>query len=102
MRQHIQGCLAFTIESDILAALWVYVRIQSPFLIFCSYGLIKRFDKIASPFLFIPSVIGICSLYYFVGFKGADFPVFFSHIPLAGALLIITYLMLRKFGYSNP
>jgi hypothetical protein len=93
------ACLALDF---ILTALWVYARIQSPLLISCSYGLIRRFDRLASPWLVVPSVSIVSSIYFLVPVQNADFPLLWSHIPIAGAMLISIYLWLGWIGYSRP
>lgn len=91
-----------SLENSILVAVWVYARIQSPFLILCSYGLIKRMDKLASPFVVVPAITGVCALFYLAPPSRADFPLMFPHLIFAAFFILGGYFVCLKLSYSRP
>jgi hypothetical protein len=79
-------------------AVWVYAGILSPFLIFCSYGLIQRFAWIASPRVFIPGIGLVCIYFYIHGLAGGPY---YDHFLYAAIFVIGGYLATLKLGYSQ-
>jgi hypothetical protein len=90
-----------SLEGEVFTAIWVFARIQSPFLLACSYQLIKRFDKIASPYLIVPGLSAIC-LAPFLGILPSDAQPFSFHFLVAGGFMLSSYFWLWRVGYSRP
>jgi hypothetical protein len=86
---------------DLFVAVWVFVGIQSPLLIFCSYGLLKRFDWLASPKLVFPSVAAVSLVFFLFFDRIATNPAFYSHFLFAGGFLLLSYFLLVKWEYSK-
>ena len=85
----------------ILAApLFIYLGIQSPFLVACFYGAMKRFPKVASPYLVVPAVATVCGWFYFEGIWENGSGLAYSHFIYAGFFLLGTYFLAQRWGYS--
>jgi len=90
---------------ELFIALSVFVRIQSPFILFCSYGLIKRIGWLSSPKLVFPSVIGLSSVFYLyfgVIDKNPGDPALYDHFLFAAGFLLLSYVLMQRWNYSRP
>lgn len=84
------------------SAIWVFVGIQSPFLIFCAYGLLKRIPWIASPWLVVPGISSVCAIFYLASPFVATNPAFYDHFLYAGIFILAAYFAFwRAFDYSK-
>lgn len=85
----------------LLAVIWTYGGIMSPFLLLCSYGLFERRNWLVSPSLVIPGAV-LGSFFLFERFQSVAFALYY-HFLVAGALFLVCYsLLLFKWGYSEP
>lgn len=81
-----------------ISALWVFTAIQSPLLIACSYGLLRKVRWAAQHFVVFPVVFLVC-LFWFLYFPiGA----MYSHFLFAAAVVLSMYtILLTKSGYDG-
>ena len=87
------------------AVLWVFAGILSPFLTFCSYGLLKkRLDWLAGPEFVTPSVILASLAAYEFTFATPQGIVsaHYDHFLYAGAFFLVCYFVMNwGYKYSN-
>lgn len=81
--------------NPLLDDLFTYVGIQSPFLIWCFYPILKRLAKLATPLPVFLAVSGTCVFFYLTRASNI-------HFLYAGAFILIAYSLLAfKLGYSK-
>lgn len=87
----------------LLTAIWVYISIQSPFLVFCCYPVIRSHSWLASPKFFVPVVLGV-SVFFFFDFEAISVGnIYFTHFLFAGLFALLAYWGLCfRWGYSRP
>lgn len=88
-----------TLITSIFSVVWVYLYIQSPFLLFCFYPTMKRFDGLFRPVFVVPVVVA-ASLFYFEE-TFASPPTYSFHFLIAGSFIVSSYILCMRSGFQR-
>ena len=88
-----------TLITSIFSVVWVYLYIQSPFLLFCFYPTMKRFDGLFRPVFVVPVVVA-ASLFYFEETLASP-PTYSFHFLIAGSFIVSSYMVCMRSGFQR-